>query len=280
MWLLQSDRVRHQGEMVDSSDVQERRWARFIGNMRRRAQWHREGLLLWLVKRPYLRSFPLPFPCCADVEMYEETQLATADGLAYDLRGPDIIGLAVIFEDLLFLRGKMGSRRCTEDESLEEACRICEIIYANRSKKTVMEKAKSAAVVDLLGPQGGMPKTKDKLMLLALALGLEKTTGTVQELSLRCKEALGRTCEPRRARPPTAPGTGGDGVMRRSLSSSSDCDSTAQVMRASAPVDPEHFERGASLIHGFTLWGKRLLEYQSVSLCLGVSVCLWAMRAI
>ena len=36
-------------------------------------------------------------------------------------------------------------------------------------------------------------------------------------------------------------------------------------MRAEQRVDPEHFDGAASMIHaGLTLWGKRILEYQTV----------------
>ena len=142
------------------------------------------------------------------------------------------VGVAQVFKDLLFLRSKMGVYLAWSFHS-----RIWEIILAGKSKKLIAEKANLAAAIekhgepspeiitDLLGVRGGMPKTKDKLMLLALALGLE-SSGTVLELSQRCKEAMGRTYAERRAGV-TPPGAG-DGATTSSPSSSSVPDSSAQ----------------------------------------------------
>ena len=81
---------------------------------------------------------------------------------------------------------------------------IWPMILAAMAPKKVMEKASLAAAVekfgqpkdvqitDLLGPRRGLPKKKEELILLAGALGLDQT-GTVKELELRCREALGTT---------------------------------------------------------------------------------------
>jgi len=52
-------------------------------------------------------------------------------------------------------------------------------------------------IAQLLGPKGGLPKTKDKLILLAVALDIP-STGTVAQLQARCRETLGTIREGRR----------------------------------------------------------------------------------
>ena len=89
---------------------------------------------------------------------------------------------------------------------------------AAKASKTAYRRACSSAVKaasadgslslnDLLGPRQGMPRTKDKLILVAEALGIP-SWGTVAEFSVRCKEAMGRTREQTRARPTPSRGAG------------------------------------------------------------------------
>ena len=208
-------------------------WPRFAARVRLRSLWRWQGLLLWLVQRPWLRYFPLPFPQTTDLEDYENSQLAACNRteLVGTARARKV-GLAEVFKDLLFLRSKMGAYLSWRFHS-----KIWAIILVGKSKKLMVERAAVAAAIekygepspaivsDLLGPRGGIPKTKDKLVVLALALGLEEK-GTVLELSQRCREALGRTYAQRRA--PATPPKVGAGVARAIPSSSSGPSSSPQ----------------------------------------------------
>ena len=59
----------------------------------------------------------------------------------------------------------------------------------------------------LLGPRGGLPKTKGKLILLAEAWGLD-TSGTVEQLRVRCAEAKGSRRDVLSEVPPSGVGAG------------------------------------------------------------------------
>ena len=172
---------------------QERRWHRFLGRLVARDLWRFRGLQLWLVRRPYLRFWPLPFPQCKSQEEYEANQPYSGAVKPLLYLTPDI------FKELLWLRQRMGAELCWKFHTV-----IWESMLAAKASKTAYRRACShanshLALPELLGPRGGLPKTKDKLILVAEALSVP-SWGTVAELTIRCREAMGRTREQTRAR--------------------------------------------------------------------------------
>ena len=174
-------------------------WRRLIARLEVRAIWRWQGLLLWLVRRPWLRFYPLPVPSCQDMAQYQ-MMLVSSDQLRLS---PQRVGRrtalrASIFKELLWLRSRMGDKLAWEGHS-----QVWAAIQMARASKTVMARAaraevesrvgtaQSLQITDLLGPRGGVPKRQAKLSLLAEALGLE-SKGTVAELQQRCRAALGR----------------------------------------------------------------------------------------
>jgi hypothetical protein len=219
---------------------QERRWRRFLGRLVKRDLWRFNGLLLWLVRRPYLRFWPLPFPQCSNQAEYESNQRQSGAVRHRAAITPDI------FKELLWLRQRMGNVLCWKFHSV-----IWEIILAAKASKTAYRRAVSASVQanshlslnELLGPRQGMPKTKDKLILVAQALDIP-SWGTVAELSTRCREAMGRTQAQTRARPtPEA----GDGITQSTGSSSSAANSAELATIAQLRQELEEMKRATMM---------------------------------
>ena len=150
-----------------------------------RAVWHWQGLLLWLVRHPELRRLPMPWP---SVETSEEYQ-----------RQPGARPVtATIISNLIELRNKMGFEEAfLENEMVTQALMIA------KSKTGLLGRVKSKArteaklqvkpkaplgatynvgVAQLIGPRGGLPKSKDDLARLAKAYGINPEGKTVEQL--------------------------------------------------------------------------------------------------
>ena len=73
------------------------RWRRFLLRKLQRSAWHFGGLLLWLLQRPQLRPYPIPYPSVTNCDEYQRQLSATAPC------PPEEILL-----DLIQLRNKLG----------------------------------------------------------------------------------------------------------------------------------------------------------------------------
>ena len=115
---------------------------------------------------------------------------------------------ANIFKDLLVIRNRIGIRFCFLANNT-----VLRVLDMMRSSRGAVERANRLAAIEelgtstpdisqMLGPKGGVPKTKDKLQLLATSLGITPV-GTVMELQNRCREALGTTRAQQNAAPPS-----------------------------------------------------------------------------
>ena len=130
-----------------------------------RAIWHWQGLLWWLVRHPELRGLPYPYPATETTESYERQP------------GGRRISAAML-ADLIEFRNKVGfSDAFLEDENMSWALAVARsktgavgrIKQRARTEKAQKDSggtasASAAASVDvaaLVGPRGGLPKTKE-----------------------------------------------------------------------------------------------------------------------
>ena len=145
----------------------------------RRAVWHWQGLLLWLVRHPELRKLPAPWPSVETVAEYRAQP-----------GGREISAQTLAL--LIQFRNRQGFQDAfLENELVKQALAIA------RSRTGILGRVRSRAraeaaldprptspveVSKLLGPRGGLPKTKDDLIRLATAYGLDPVGKTVDQL--------------------------------------------------------------------------------------------------
>ena len=201
------------------------RWKRVVLRFQSRDLWRWHGLPLWLVRQPLLRYWPIPFPSSRNLEDYRQQLKDTVRDKPWIIDRLRRL-TAAIFKDLLTLRNRLGVHHCfLANDSVLRALNMV------KSSRGVMERARMAAVheqlssstpdvTQLLGPKGGVPRTKDKLVLLAISFGIP-AQGTVAELQTRCREALGTTrCQQRAGPAPSTVIQTGPGVGRMPSSAS------------------------------------------------------------
>ena len=166
-----------------------------LARLAARSVWHWQGLLLWLLQRPRLRGYPLPWPGSETMEQY----------LKQPRTRPSRSGTSIlthgVFAELMELRNKMGfGEAFLEDERVTLALQIA------RSKPGTLLRAKAAArqeslsaakekaaegrlnfnpaAAQLLGPKGGLPRRKTDLVKLASTFGLATDGLTVEQLKI------------------------------------------------------------------------------------------------
>ena len=111
-----------------------------------------------------------------------------------------------IFEELLQLRQKVGYQLAFHGHAVVEQAMLIvlpkkrSVLQVNRLRAAEAKYGAAPTPEMLLGPRGGIPKDKASLIILARSLGVSET-GTVMELSSRCREALGT----RRSQAPPTP---------------------------------------------------------------------------
>ena len=157
------------------------RWCRYVLRLVARTRWHWEGILWWIVRRRELRGLPLPWPAVETADAYEkQTSLRISAGM---------------LSSLIELRSKMGFRTAfLENDVVTKAIEIAAIkpgAYSRARAKAKEEEIRFKRpllkgfrpdVGHLLGPKGGLPRTKTELQMLARALGLEPATASVDQL--------------------------------------------------------------------------------------------------
>ena len=158
-------------------------WGRMVLRMIVRAKWHWQGLLWWLVRHPELRGLRFPY-----------LATDTVSGYAAQNGGTEIS--AATLEILIEFRNKMGfSEAFREDEQLSWALSVTTEktgIMGHVEQRPREEKSTAAASTGatteptashrLLGPRGGLPRSKEALQELARSLSLNETGKTVDQL--------------------------------------------------------------------------------------------------
>lgn len=183
------------------------RWLRFCCRLEARSLWHWGGLRLWLIQRPGLRKYPLPWPGTSTERAYEEQT-----GIKLS---------AIILNDLVYLRDKLGLRLAfLENEQVSAALAMFRKKKKGERDMLRMRAAKQAQAFagglrPSTGPgsRGGLPKTKGELMVLAELMGIDFTGKTVPQLkeAIKLQQQLGTrpsaaksSTSPQRASPPPA----------------------------------------------------------------------------
>ena len=190
-------------------------WTRLVQRLVGRTKWHWKGLLWWLVRRPELRGLRFPYPATETV-----SECAAQNG------GREIS--AATLEILIELRNKMGfSEAFLEDEQLSWALSVTakKTGIMGRVKQRAREEKSTAAASPaaateptashhLLGPRGGLPRSKEALQELARSLSLNEAGKTVDQLKAIIRQRLGS------AEGPAGPGLGEDSSSSAGASSS------------------------------------------------------------
>ena len=178
-------------------------WGRMVLRMIVRAKWHWQGLLWWLVRHPELRGLRFPY-----------LATDTVSGYAAQNGGTEIS--AATLEILIELRNKMGfSEAFREDEQLSWALSVTTEktgVMGHVEQRPREEKSTAAASTGatteptashrLLGPRGGLPRSKEALQELARSLSLNETGKTVDQLQALIRQRLGSTEHTVVGRPP------------------------------------------------------------------------------
>ena len=178
-------------------------WGRMVLRMIVRAKWHWQGLLWWLVRHPELRGLRFPY-----------LATDTVSGYAAQNGGTEIS--AATLEILIEFRNKMGfSEAFREDEQLSWALSVTTEktgIMGHVEQRPREEKSTAAASTGatteptashrLLGPRGGLPRSKEALQELARSLSLNETGKTVDQLQALIRQRLGSTEHTVVGRPP------------------------------------------------------------------------------
>jgi ssDNA-binding Zn-finger/Zn-ribbon topoisomerase 1 len=155
------------------------KWRRFVIRKLHALAWHCHAVLLWLVHRPQLRGFSIPFPCVENVYQF---QLSRKKEISAPL-------LAMLVE----CRTKMGYKLAflCQPEILKGIMKAGTVTRLKQAAtKAVAAPAWSATGLPL-GPRGGLPRSKPALVELARALQIVGAEGmTVEKLQQACRETL------------------------------------------------------------------------------------------
>jgi len=233
------------------------RWQRLFQRLLLRAQWHWQGLLLWLLQRPQLRGWVMPWPGTETVSEY-----MAQPGARRAVRKLSAEHLL----ELVDLRNRMGMVfSFMENDSVLQAIRIA------RQRSGVMSRMRRAVVTEattrrppgssgassgpvassLIGPRGGLPRTKAELQELAASMRLD-TSGTVAQLQARIRGSI--------AGVPKTPAAAQR--AREAYAGSAGCKPSPASVRsaaeAQAPVRPSS---GPPLPAGISAEGRALISY-------------------
>ena len=192
MWHA-SGRPRESGDLA-ASLVLLGKWARLVLRKQARERWARTGVLLWVVQRPHLRRLPTPWPGC--------------QGIADYLLQPGGRSVASsVLAELIELRKKLGN-----ESAFVHSAKVSEALRIARHRPGVMERvrrdaareafppvapgatpeAKKVGMAAMIGPKGGLPRTKAELQQLSRAFGLSDV-GTTDHLRQVLREKLEET---------------------------------------------------------------------------------------
>ena len=202
---------------MQTSRVQQsfQRWRRLCLRVVDRARWHVQGLLLWLLQRPYLRYVPFPYPSIKTIDQWKlqaeqmvsgrvlsrkhlerakNKQAFTAKSLQELTWFRNRVGLQVAFmEDVLLsgmlaARSNRGTSQLLKKAALEEAQKEAAQITAEGKKDEFLRQ--------LIGPRGGLPTLKADLLRLAALLEVTlDPKATVDEIKELCGPVVKKRME-------------------------------------------------------------------------------------
>ena len=187
--------------------VRERRWHRFLYRLLERARWHVVGQLLWLVRRPYLRYLPYPYPATGTAETWAAQADTMVKSGAYSRRHFRYAKLNNRFtlgnlSECIGLRNRMGMLHAFLEDPLLPGMLAAMKAKGVRSQinRALVDKAKhedamihdrhqrEEAVRTLVGPRGGLPSLKADLLRLAALCHVEVSEkDTVEQLKTKVK---------------------------------------------------------------------------------------------
>ncbi|CAE7294222.1 RE1 [Symbiodinium natans] len=191
-------------EFVQRANLAIGRWQRLVVRLQRRVSWHFWGLLLSLIRAPYLRFLPFPVPSVDSVSKWEEQAAEMVARGAYPRRYLTKCKMSKSFtasnlKALVDLRNKVGFELAfLEDEVLTVGmralkrkpgvrARLAEAQMAEAAKASVSED-RGERVRQLLGPRGGLPRLRGELIQLAALLHVEiKAEDSVAEIAKKVR---------------------------------------------------------------------------------------------
>ena len=91
------------------------KWRRFMLRANERALWHVHGILLWLLRRPFLRCLPLPYPAVGTVKDWDKQMSQMLEAGAISKRcaqkiKADKLMTSEALRDCCWLRDRLGLR--------------------------------------------------------------------------------------------------------------------------------------------------------------------------
>ena len=167
--------------------------------------WHFFGLQLWLQQRPALRYQPVPYLNVESVTDLMENGRKQANMGYYPNAYLSRMGRQ---SSQLVLEGIELRRRMGNDLAFVENPVMLEMLNASKSRAGVMgrvrqkvkeeEKARlqavqrptGTAITSLLGPKGGLPRTKADLQKLCQALGVDSTGLDIEQTQKKCRSII------------------------------------------------------------------------------------------
>ena len=186
------------------------KWRRFMLRANERALWHVHGILLWLLRRPFLRCLPLPYPAVGTVKDWDKQMSQMLEAGAISKRcaqkiKADKLMTSEALRDCCWLRDRLGLRVAfMEDPILPGllaargvkglATKIKEAAAREEKEKArqIREKGQHLnAVRELIGPRGGLPHLRGDLVKLAALLQLNvPDKSTIDELKTLIKPVV------------------------------------------------------------------------------------------
>lgn len=200
------------------------RWGRMLVRLLARNRWHWQGILLWMIQRPYLRGLPPPLPSVSTPAEWEhqtaemckrrswprkwahslmrQGEKFTLFHLKDSMHLRDRMGLELSFmEDDAILFGiqalKKKPRRKMQEALVMETQRLLQLNDADRTMQ----------LRSLLGPRGGLPRLKDELVKTATLLNTKvEPNETVEQLRRRLQPIVkDLMAKPEWVAPPISP---------------------------------------------------------------------------
>lgn len=180
------------------------RWSRMWSRMRRRAEWHIQGVMLWLLQRPWLRFVPMPYPSISNVPQWK----LQAESMVSNKCLPLAHYRKAISADRFnagnlnaaaWLRNRLGTKLAFLEDPIVEGMLAAKAAKGANTRlraaqrqqaqeeaaQAVKEGRELEAVRSLIGPRGGLPALKQDLLRLAALCHVElKGDETVDKLKM------------------------------------------------------------------------------------------------
>jgi len=160
-----------------------------VVRMAHRRSWNRQGQLLWILQRAFLRYLPMPLPAVTDVEAWKKQAMEMVNRGAWPrswhLRCLDAMSYNLAnLKELIHLRGQQG----LELSFLEDGQTLMAVQTLKKKPKKVVEHAllqerrrleelsgtqRKKRIEELIGPRGGLPRLKGELQELCVLCNVD-----------------------------------------------------------------------------------------------------------